>query len=123
MAKLYGVAQEHVKRGIRMAPLTLDKQVITGQLHQYVAEHGIDCLAPARKNPFTAELILRMLSTPNGTTEGDLVVDWNDYFWISVRATSESMAELSVRKADVSKQPCVFAPPKVATYLVRFAGA
>jgi hypothetical protein len=85
-----------------MAPLTLAKQVMTGQLRQYVAEHGIDFLAPAPKNPLTAELILRMLSTPNGTTEGDFVVDWNDYFWISVRATFESMAELGVRKADVS---------------------
>jgi hypothetical protein len=33
---------------------------------------------------------------------GDLVVNWSDYFWVSVRATFESMAELGVCKADVS---------------------
>jgi hypothetical protein len=77
LQKLMGVAREHKKRGYKMAPLTLAMQVMAGQLRLYVECHGTDCLAPARKRPLTNDIILRMLSTPDGTPGGALRVDWS----------------------------------------------
>ena len=70
------MAREHKKRGYKMAPFTLVMQVMKGQIRQYVDLHGTECLAPARKNPLTNALILKMLSTPEGSTHGRLKVKW-----------------------------------------------
>jgi hypothetical protein len=78
-------------------------QVMAGQLRLYVECHGTDCLAPARKRPFTNDIILRMLSTPNGTASGALRVHWSSYFWRAVRATFSTMAELGLCKGDISE--------------------
>jgi hypothetical protein len=103
MAKLYAVARDHKKRGYKMAPFTLVMQVMKGQLRQYVELHGTKCLAPARKNPLTNALILKMLSTHEGSTHGRLKVKWGSYFWVSVMATFSMQAETGARKAEVSK--------------------
>jgi hypothetical protein len=103
LQKLMGVAREHKKRGFKMAPLTLAMQVMAGQVRLYVDRHGVDCLAPARKRPLTNDIILRMLATSDGTTARGLCVDWSSYFWKSVRATFSTMAELGLRKGDISE--------------------
>jgi hypothetical protein len=101
--KLYGVSREHKKRGYFMAPFTMASSVMAGMLRKYVAQHGADCLAPSRKNPLTNEMIFGMFDTPDGCRSGQLVVAWNEYKWISVKATFSVLAETGMRKADVSK--------------------
>ena len=104
MAKVYGVAREHAKRGIKMAPLTMAAQVVQGMLRRYVEIHGADSLAPSRKKPLTNAIILLMLAARDcATLGGSLVVCWATYFWISVRATFSVLAETGMRKGDVSK--------------------
>ena len=106
------MAREHKKRGYKMAPFTLVMQVMKGQLRQYVELHGTECLAPARKNTLTNVLIIKMLSTPEGSTHGRLKVKWGSYFWVSVMATFSMQAETGARKAEVSKATATTASGK-----------
>lgn len=94
LAKLYGVAREHKKRGYKMAPFTVAIQVVNGMLHRYVELHGTDSLAPSRKNPLTQEIIMGMLTAP---------LDWSPHHMVALRATFETLAETGMRKGDVSK--------------------
>ena len=103
LQKLYAVAREHKKRGYKMAPFTIVMQVMAGQLRKYVERHGTESLAPARKVPLRGEMILAMLSVPDGTQFGKLTVDWSSYFWVAVGATFSVLAETGMRKGDVSR--------------------
>ena len=105
LAKLYGVAREHKRVGLKMAPFTMAIQVVKGMLHQYVEEHGADSLAPSRKNPLTDDIIVRMLAVPDGTTAGGFThtVTRGTYLWTAVNATFATLAETGMRKGDVSR--------------------
>ena len=95
LAKLYGWAREHKKRGYKMAPFTVAVQVVNGMLHRYVELHGTDSLAPSRKNPLTQQIILCMLTAIDAIATG--------YRAVAARATFETLAETGMRKGDVSK--------------------
>ena len=95
--------QSSTPRGYKMAPFTLVMQVMTWQLRQYVRLHKTEYLALACKNRLTNALILKMLSTPEGSTHGRLKVKWGSYFCVSVMATFSMQAETGARKAEVSK--------------------
>ena len=103
LAKLYGVAREHKKRGFRMAPFTVAMQVVNGMMQKFVDDHGADSLIPSRKNPLTNAMIDGMLSTIDGTVGSGLKVRWSLYFWVAVFATFAVLAETGMRKGDVSK--------------------
>jgi len=48
-------------------------------------------------------MILDMFDTPDGSRSGQLVIAWNEFKWISVKATFSVVAETDMRKADVFK--------------------
>ena len=106
LQKLYAVAREHKKRGIKMVSFTFAIMVVKGMLHDYVAEHGSDALQPSRKNPLTHAQIDGMVSDGvEGATDGkSLTVQWSAYFWTAARATFSVLAETGMRKAEVSKE-------------------
>ena len=105
IAKLYGVAREHKRVGLKMAPFTLAVQVVKGMLHKYVEEHGADSLAPSRKNPLTHVLIVMMLGLADGATAAGFThtVQHGTYLWTATKATFATLAETGMRKGDVSK--------------------
>jgi hypothetical protein len=105
MQKLYAVARAHKKIGFQMAPFTLAVRVMAGMLQRYVENNGTDALQPARKNPFTNEMILQMLRTPVGSRKSNssVAIEWSSPFGVGLRATIETLAETGMRKSDVSK--------------------
>ena len=103
LQKLRAVAREHKKRGYIMAPLTFAVEVMKGMLHEAVALHGTDWLAPARKRPLTNAIINAMLSVADGLAGMGLVVALSSYFWVAALATFAVLAETGMRKADVSR--------------------
>ena len=103
LQKLRAVAREHKKRGYIMAPLTFAVEVMKGMLHEAVALHGTDWLAPARKLPLTNAIIIAMLAVADGLVGMGFVVTRSSYFWVAALATFAVLAETGMRKADVSK--------------------
>ena len=109
MAVLRGVRRIHVKRlGIESVSLTAAVQVCDGMLREYAERHGPESLIPHRKEPFTRELIIGLLSIPTGTRlNNGTVVNWEALEWRMIRALVCFMAQSGARKCVVSLPPGV----------------
>jgi hypothetical protein len=103
MNKLYAVRRAHERRGLKMVSLSMVDKVMKGMLRDYILEHDVDALAPKRKVPFTNDMIIQMLATPDGASLGTLAVNRQSYFWVSAFATVATLAETGQRKGDISK--------------------
>ena len=62
MAVLRAVKRAHEGRGLTFVSLELCARLTKAMMRRYVEHHGIDTLAPQRKNPLTNALIAAMLS-------------------------------------------------------------
>ena len=60
-AVIRGVRRLHVARGFELPPLTLVNRMIKGICDEYLELHGPESLEPHRKEPFTADIIRKLL--------------------------------------------------------------
>ena len=102
--RLQGWARHHfIETGVRMVEMKSVTLACRGLMREYIDEYGLEGLIPDRKNPLTNELIDGMLSTPDGTKVGHLVVEWDSYYWTSLYALFCVLAESGERKDEVAK--------------------
>jgi hypothetical protein len=101
MAHVTAVRRCHQRQGYTMAKATSVNRTLKGLLRLYVLAHGPESLTPRRKDPLTNEHTEAILSVPNGTVLGALVVDWESDLFVTFRALLTLLRHTGARKADL----------------------
>ena len=99
---LRGIRRAHRRMQIDTVSLTACVQVCDGMLREYAEVHGPEALIPHRKEPYTNQMIVDLLSLPNGTRIGRDTIQYDLLKWAEIRALIAFMAQTGFRKAEVS---------------------
>ena len=67
----------------------------------YILEHGAEALLPERKEPLDTTHISRILALPEGTIIGSRHLNWNDSYFISIKALLCTGFAGAFRKAEL----------------------
>ena len=67
----------------------------------YILEHGAEALLPERKEPLDTTHISRILALPEGTIIGSRRLNWNDSYFISIKALLCTGFAGAFRKAEL----------------------
>jgi len=67
----------------------------------YIREHGAEALLPERKEPLDTTHIGRILSLPKGTRIGSRILDWEDSYFMSIKALLCTGFAGAFRKAEL----------------------
>ena len=111
LAVLRGVRRVHVRRlEIESVSLTTAVQVCHGMLKEYLLVHGKEALLPRRKEPFTRELIHKLLTLPDGTRlvgdsrvpAGAVEVRRDGMVWLNIFTLISVLSQCGFRKAEVT---------------------
>lgn len=98
------IRRTHLVRSITMVSLEVVSLACKGLCREYIDAYGVDTLVPARKLSFTDTIVADIFRCPDGASRGSLTVCWDDYYWISIDACFQTLAEEGSRKDEVAKK-------------------
>ena len=122
LARLRGAARVHKACGYDFGPLTAVAEACRGATQEYLDEHGPWALTPKRKEPFTNEMLIILLTLASGVVPGypGMVVGAT-LAWLGVRVFITLAAASGFRKADMALDSGVpFGKRHLSLYMVRW---
>ena len=104
MAVLRGVKRIHTEAGVETPTLNLAAKRLLELMRAYARDVGPENVAPQRKAPLTHDLIVGMLSVPDGTKLPGAAStwEWTSVYGRSCRTAIHVLAQCGFRKAEIA---------------------